>query len=118
MSSQNLLDIKNRLYNPCGFVCSQPEMEPESTEYDACTFMLNDFSIRLRVAKITPTKIGQFVTLWKRVDNGPIQPYDIPKAFHISAFSRHFERSAAIHFAFSRYASSNSLFMIEANSAW
>ena len=29
------------------------------------------------VSKITPTKIGQFVTLWKRFGKGPIQPYDI-----------------------------------------
>ena len=40
------------------------------------TFELNGFSIRFRVAKITPTKIGQFVTLWKRLENGPIQPFD------------------------------------------
>lgn len=30
-----------------------------------------------RTAKITPTKNGQFVTLWKRKLQGPIQPYDI-----------------------------------------
>ena len=29
-----------------------------------------------RRAKITPTKTGQFVTLWKRTKNGPIQPFD------------------------------------------
>src|SRR5258708_5952015 len=40
------------------------------------SFNLNGFFIRFRVAKITPTKIGQFVTLWKRIGNGPTQPYD------------------------------------------
>ena len=74
---QDLLDMKSLVYNPCGLICSQPVKEPESTEYGAHTFILNDFSIRFRVAKITPTKIGQFVTLWKRIGNGPIQPYDI-----------------------------------------
>ena len=29
------------------------------------------------VAKITPTKIGQFVTLWKRSGKLPIQPFDL-----------------------------------------
>jgi len=29
-----------------------------------------------RNARVTPTKIGQFVTLWKRLNNGPIQPFD------------------------------------------
>lgn len=51
-------------------------MEAESAEYGAYTFELNGSSILFRVAKITPTKIGQFVTLWKRIGNGPIQPYD------------------------------------------
>jgi len=52
-------------------------MEAESADYGACVFEVNGCSIRFRVAKITPTKIGQFVTLWKRVGNGPIQPFDI-----------------------------------------
>lgn len=52
-------------------------MEPESVEYGAYTFGLNDLSIKFRGAKITTTKAGQFVTLWKRIANGSIQPHDI-----------------------------------------
>src|SRR6185312_10339692 len=74
---KDLLDAKKYIYNPFGFQCSQPIMEKESIEYGAYTFELNGFFIRFRVSKITPTKIGQFVTLWKRIGNGPIQPYDI-----------------------------------------
>ena len=40
------------------------------------------------MAKITPTKVGQFVTLWKRIGNGPIQPYameDLIELFIIAA---------------------------------
>ena len=33
-------------------------------------------NIEYRVGHITPTKNGQFVTLWKRSDKGPIAPYD------------------------------------------
>lgn len=51
-------------------------VEPESTEYGACRFELNDLNILFRTAKITPTKTGQFVTLWKRISKGPIQPFD------------------------------------------
>lgn len=51
-------------------------MESESLEYDACKYHLDNFSVLFRTAKITPTKIGQFVTIWKRIGNGPIQPYD------------------------------------------
>lgn len=76
---QDLLDAKNRIYNPCGFKCSQPVKEEETAEYGAYTFKLDGLSIKYLVAKITPTKVGQFVTLWKRIGNGPIQPYDVYK---------------------------------------
>ncbi len=55
---------------------SQTIVESESSEYGACTFTLNNSNILFRTAKITPTKIGQFVTLWKRVAQGPIQPFE------------------------------------------
>jgi len=73
---QDLLETKNRIYTPCGLECSLPEKEAESAEYGAYNFDLNGLSIKYRVAKITPTKVGQFVTLWKRIGNGPILPYD------------------------------------------
>lgn len=72
-----LINVKQSVYDPSGFDCTQPVMEAESGEYGAYTFEVNGFLIRFRVAKVTPTKIGQFVTLWKRLGNGPIQPYDL-----------------------------------------
>lgn len=74
---QDFVYIKDFIYRPNNFICSGLIAEAESGEYGACKFKLNDFSIRFRVAKITPAKIGQFVTLWKRIGSGPIQPYDI-----------------------------------------
>ena len=74
---KDLLDAKKCIYSPCEFQCSQPIMEKESIEYGAYIFELNGSFIRFRVSKITPTKIGQFVTLWKRIGNGLIQPYDV-----------------------------------------
>lgn len=67
---------KELIFKPCGFECSEPIAEKESGEYGACIFKLNGTHVRFRVAKITPTKTGQFVTFWKRVKNGTIQPYD------------------------------------------
>jgi hypothetical protein len=52
-------------------------LEQESIEYGACTFSLNSSKVGFRIAKITPVKIGHFVTIWKRIGDGPIQPYDI-----------------------------------------
>jgi hypothetical protein len=72
-----LIRSKDLIFNPCHFECSEPIIEAQSAEYGAYIFKLNSTDIRFRVAKITPTKVGQFVTLWKRIGNGPIQPYDM-----------------------------------------
>ena len=64
------------IYNQYGFICTHPLAELESAEYCAYTFKINKKSIIYREGKITPTKIGQFVTLWKRIGKGPIQPFD------------------------------------------
>ena len=62
----DLIEAKNRIYNLCRLKYSLLVKEKESAEYGAYTFELAGFSIKYRVAKITPTKIGQFVTLWRR----------------------------------------------------
>lgn len=72
------LILSNKLiYEPCKLIFnSELVQEKESLEYGACHFSLNNNKIAFRVAKTTPTKIGQFVTLWKRTNQGPIAPYD------------------------------------------
>ncbi len=71
----DLLIIIDQLYVPFQFTVTSPLAERESQEYGACDFTLNGFSVKFRAAKITPTKTGQFVTLWKREGLGPIQPF-------------------------------------------
>ena len=65
------------VYNPSKFQCTPPQAEPEGLEYAASVFELNNRKIRFRIAKTTPTKVGQFVTLWKRTNKGPIQTFDM-----------------------------------------
>ncbi len=74
--NENLLKIIERVYKANQFKYSELSIENESLEYGACKFKLNNLFILFRVAKITPTKTGQFVTLWKRSETGPIAPYD------------------------------------------
>lgn len=62
--------------NSLGWKLSAFQKEKESREYSACRFQLNKLRVICRTAKITPTKTGQFVTLWKRTANGPIQPFE------------------------------------------
>ncbi|MEK5038441.1 MepB family protein [Sporosarcina sp. FSL K6-3457] len=72
----DLLATKDLVYNPCSFKCSQPRVEAQNAEYGAYVYQVNALAVRFRSAKITPTKVGQFVTLWERSEAGPIQPYD------------------------------------------
>ncbi|TGN17386.1 MepB family protein [Leptospira idonii] len=70
-----LKDIREYVFDPCGNRVSQVQPELESAEYGACTFELDGLKIRFRISKKTPTKTGQFVTLWKRSKEGPIVPF-------------------------------------------
>lgn len=76
LTCHELNEVQHRVYDLLGFQYSQAVPAPESAEYGACDFELDGLSIKFRVAKTTPTKTGQFVTLWKRIGKGPIQPYD------------------------------------------
>ncbi len=72
----NLNQIKTEIYDKCALEISKFRFELESQEYDACHFKLNGSNIIYRNAKITPKKVGQFVTFWKRIDQGPIEPFN------------------------------------------
>lgn len=84
-----LLAAKALVYDPCGFTCSQPVPEAESAAYAAHAFTLDGLSIRFRAAKTTPTKVGQFVTVWKRSPGGPIQPFDATDPVDLFVISTH-----------------------------
>jgi hypothetical protein len=68
---------KELVYAPCGFEFMNFKFHIESAEYAACSFELNANKIEHRCSKITPTKIGQFVTIWKRNTEGITAPFDI-----------------------------------------
>lgn len=73
---KDLLLAKELVYDCFDFDCSQLQQESESIDYSAYRFYLNEKFICYREAKITPTKTGQFVTLWKRSRLGTIEPFD------------------------------------------
>jgi hypothetical protein len=51
------------------------QLHKESKAYKACSYEINGVKIIERTAKITPTKIGQFVTCWKRNSAGITEPH-------------------------------------------
>lgn len=69
-------DILEQVYHPCGLQISNLELDSESKEYEACSFQLNALNVKARRSKITPKKIGHFVTLWKRNRNGETTPFE------------------------------------------
>lgn len=68
--------VKELVYDKCGFDLTDLKQNLESKEYGACSFVLNGKTIQQRISKITPTKTGQFVTIWKRNDNGITEPFN------------------------------------------
>lgn len=72
----DLLLAKEQLYDRFGFLLSAFAAEDESKGYGACTFLLDERPVKFRTANITPTKTGQFVTLWKRNAEGVTAPHD------------------------------------------
>lgn len=71
-----LTQINASLFVPNSLCLQGYQPEQESQDYHACRFEINGRKCLYRVAKITPTKIGQFVTVWKRTAAGPIAPFD------------------------------------------
>ncbi|MFY1045745.1 MepB family protein [Chryseobacterium sp. GP-SGM7] len=58
--------LQKLLFSHLNAVITNLQKEPECEDYFGFNFQLNNYQIKFRKAKITPTKIGQFVTLWKR----------------------------------------------------
>ena len=56
-----------------------PDLECE--EYFGFNFKINETQIKFRKSKLTPKKIGQFVTFWKRDSDGKTVPFDINDDF-------------------------------------
>src|SRR5690606_24651364 len=75
-------EINTEIYRKCGLQISDFITEPESREYSASQFQVNGQIVISRTAKITPKKLGQFVTLLKRNQKGITQPFSEKDNFH------------------------------------
>ncbi|MEG0385997.1 MAG: MepB family protein [Solibacillus sp.] len=58
--------INEVFYEPNHLTVKKVREEMQNSDYGAGVFQLNCTSVRFRVAKITPTKIGQFVAFWEK----------------------------------------------------
>lgn len=69
--------LKNMFYKTWGWKLTNLKWHSEGVDYGACSFELNGHSVAYRVSKITPTKTGQFVAIWKRNTNAKTEPFDV-----------------------------------------
>jgi hypothetical protein len=81
LPASELLSIKELVYDNCNYEFSNLVIDSESAEYQASSFQLNSIEFIHRFSKITPTKIGQFVTIWKRNHKGITAPFDVSDNF-------------------------------------
>ena len=65
----------DRVYTPHNLIIKELKEEIQNKQYGALRFSLNKQSVRFRVAKITPTKTGQFVAFWEKGIEGKNQAY-------------------------------------------
>ena len=76
MLHPELILLNKLIFNKCNFTLTNIKIELENSEYGACSFEIDTQKIKFRAAKTTPKKVGQFVTLWKKIKKNPIIPYD------------------------------------------
>lgn len=91
--------VNQKFYLPNQFVIENLREEPQNAEYAGGTFLLNQQLIRFRAAKITPTKIGQFVAFWEKNELDKNQAFcaeDSPDLLVVTTFQE--ERMASLFF--------------------
>ncbi|GAA3271584.1 MepB family protein [Paenarthrobacter aurescens] len=54
---------------------SKPVPEAENHDYGAAVARNGQQLLRFRVAKVTPTKVGLFVAVWRRAEDGTTEPF-------------------------------------------
>ncbi len=62
-------NLNNIVYKPNNLMITNLKEEKQNSEYAGALFHLNNKTIRFRVSKITPNKIGQFVSFWEKNEN-------------------------------------------------
>ncbi len=81
--------VDELIYKPTNLILKSVQEEKQNAKYGAGTFQLSSKTVRFRVARITPTKTGQFVAFWEKDENTNNQPYsyaEAPDLLVITAF--------------------------------
>lgn len=86
--------INQTIYEPRQLIVKSVQEEKQNAKYGAGVFQLESKMIRFRVAKITPTKVGQFVAFWEKDSDNKNCPflYEVaPELLVITTFKNDYE---------------------------
>jgi hypothetical protein len=83
----DLIEVKRSVFDPLGLECSLPRPESANAEYGAFLLCVGDRHVRSRVARVTPTKSGLFVAVWRRAPDRSTQPHDSEEGIEVLAIS-------------------------------
>ncbi|MEI5908719.1 MepB family protein [Bacillus spongiae] len=75
-----LTHLNEIIYEPNHLTLKSIQEEKQNSNYGAGTFQLASRSVRFRIAKKTPTKVGQFVSFWEKDENNKNQPFSYEQA--------------------------------------
>jgi hypothetical protein len=78
---QELSEIEKLIFGTNGLKVFNVTKDKECCDYLGYNFQIGNQQIKFRKAKLTPKKIGQFVTLWKRNLIGQTVPFDMDDDF-------------------------------------
>lgn len=77
---KTLIFANEILYKPNQLIIKNVQEEKQNADYGAGVFELNSKTVRFRVAKIIPTKIGQFVAFWEKDEANKNQAFSYDNA--------------------------------------
>ena len=73
--------LDDLIFKPLHLNISEIIQDQECEEYYGFNFKINDIKIKFRKSKLTPKKVGQFVTFWKRDQDKKTIPFGINDDF-------------------------------------
>lgn len=86
--------VNEKFYKPNHLMIEDIQAESQNAKYGAGRFRIRSTTVRFRVAKQTPKKIGQFVVCWEKGSDNKNQAYSYEKAADllvINTFGSHDE---------------------------
>lgn len=81
MMIEQIIKLNNSVFKPLKLEISELISDLECEEYFGFNFKINHTNIKFRKSKLTPKKIGQFVTFWKRDSEDKTIPFDVNDDF-------------------------------------